>query len=39
VEATPDGSLGLAGLLVFLFPFVAVGFLWWKAAMRKRGRA
>ena len=37
VEATPDGTIGPIGLLVYAFPFLALGFLWWKAA-RRRGR-
>lgn len=28
VEATPDGTIGPIGLLVYVLPFVAVGFLW-----------
>ena len=36
VEATPDGILGPLGSLVYAFPFVAVGFLWIKAVLRKR---
>ena len=38
VEATPNGTLGPIGSLVYLFPFVAMGFLWLKAALRKRER-
>lgn len=38
VEATPDGTLGPISLIIFLLPFLAVGFLWWKAMMRKRRR-
>jgi hypothetical protein len=37
VEATPDGILGPLGSLVYAFPFLAVGFLWLKAALRRRG--
>ena len=36
VEATPDGTIGPLGLIVYLLPFLAVGFLWLKAARRKR---
>lgn len=36
VEATPDGSIGPIGLVVYLLPFLAVGFLWLKAVLRKR---
>jgi len=36
VEATPDGILGPLGSLVYAFPFLAVGFLWIKAVMRRR---
>jgi hypothetical protein len=36
VEATPDGVIGPIGLLVYLVPFLSVGFLWWKAARRRR---
>lgn len=36
VEATPNGTLGPVGSLVYLFPFLAVGFLWLKAALRRR---
>lgn len=39
VEATPDGTLGPISLVLFLLPFLAVGFLWFKAAMRKRQAA
>lgn len=39
VEATPDGTIGPIGLLVYLLPFLAVGFLWLKAALRRRGRS
>jgi hypothetical protein len=38
VEATPDGTIGPVGLLVYPLPFLAVGFLWWKAALRRRRR-
>jgi hypothetical protein len=36
VEATPDGTIGPIGLLVYAFPFVSVGFLWLKAVLRRR---
>lgn len=38
VEATPDGTIGPVGLIVYLLPFLAVGFLWLKAALRRRRR-
>lgn len=36
VEPTPAGSIGPIGFVVFGFPFAGVGFLWLKAAMRRR---
>ncbi len=36
VEATPDGTIGPIGLLVYLLPFLAVAFLWLKAYLRRR---
>lgn len=39
VEATPDGTLGPWASLVYLLPFVGVGLLWLKAAMRRRSPA
>lgn len=39
VEATPDGTLGPLGSLVYLLPFAGVGFLWLKATMRRRSSA
>jgi hypothetical protein len=36
VEATPDGTIGPIGLAVYLMPFLAVGFLWLKATLRRR---
>lgn len=36
VEPTPDGTIGPIGLLVYAVPFLAVGFLWFKAALRRR---
>jgi len=37
VEATPDGTIGPISLVVYLLPFLAVGFLWLKAVLRRRG--
>ena len=37
VEATPDGTIGPIGLLLYPLPFLAVGFLWLKAALGRRG--
>ena len=39
VEATPDGTIGPIGLIVYLLPFAAVGFLWLKAYLRRRNRS
>lgn len=39
VEATPDGALGPFSLVLFLLPFLAVGYLWLKAALAKRRAA
>lgn len=39
VEATPDGVLGPWELGLYLLPFLAVGFLWIKAVLRRRGNA
>jgi hypothetical protein len=36
VEATPDGTLGPVAALIYLVPFLGVGFLWLKAALRRR---
>jgi len=36
VEATPDGTIGPIGLILYLLPFLAVGYLWIKAALRKK---
>lgn len=36
VEATPDGTLGPWASLIYLVPFLGIGFLWLKAAMRRR---
>lgn len=37
VEPTPAGILGPLGSLVYALPFLAVGFLWLKATLRRRG--
>jgi hypothetical protein len=39
VEATPDGTLGPWASLIYLLPFVGIGLLWLKAAMRRRAPA
>ena len=36
VEVTPDGTLGPWASLVYLLPFLGIGWLWLKAAMRRR---
>lgn len=36
VEATPDGILGPWASLIYVVPFLGVGLLWLKAAMRRR---
>ena len=36
VEPTPDGTLGPFELGLYLMPFLAVGFLWLKAVLRRR---
>lgn len=38
VEATPDGTIGPIGLLVYLLPFLALAFLWIKAMRRRRAQ-
>lgn len=38
VLATPDGTIGPIGLLLYPLPFVAVGFLWLKAVLARRER-
>ena len=38
VEATPAGTIGPIALLIYPLPFLAVGFLWLKAALRRRTR-
>jgi hypothetical protein len=37
VEATPDGTIGPIAIVWYAFPFLAVGFLWLKAALRRKG--
>ena len=39
VEATPDGTLGPGSLVLYLLPFLAVGFIWLKAILRRREEA
>jgi hypothetical protein len=39
VEATPDGTIGPGGLVLYLLPFLAVGGLWLKATLRRRQAA
>lgn len=39
VEATPDGTIGPIGLVLYLLPFLAVGFLWLKAHRRRRAES
>lgn len=36
VEATPAGSIGPIGLVLYPLPFLALGFLWWRAASKRR---
>jgi hypothetical protein len=36
VEVTPDGTLGPLGALIYLVPFLGVGFLWLKAVLKRR---
>lgn len=36
VEATPDGTIGPIGLLIYAIPFIAVGVLWFRAIIVKR---
>lgn len=36
VEATPDGSIGPIGLLIYALPFVGVGVLWFRAIILRR---
>jgi len=39
VEATPDGTIGPIGMLVYLLPFLAIGFLWLKSVLYRRQAA
>lgn len=39
VEATPDGTIGPIGLVLYALPFIAVAFLWIKAVLRRRQTA
>ncbi|HYG65653.1 MAG TPA: hypothetical protein VEL74_23925 [Thermoanaerobaculia bacterium] len=39
VEATPDGTLGPGSLVLYLMPFLAIGFIWLKAILRRREAA
>lgn len=36
VEATPDGTIGPIGLLIYAIPFIAVGALWFRTIIAKR---
>jgi hypothetical protein len=36
VEPTPAGTIGPIGLLVYSFPFLAIGMLWGTAILRER---
>lgn len=36
VEATPDGSIGPIGLLIYALPFVGIGILWFRAIIIRR---
>lgn len=36
VEATPDGTIGPIGMIFYMLPFLAVGFIWVRVALRKR---
>jgi hypothetical protein len=36
VMATPNGTLGPIELVLYSMPFLAVGFLWIKAVLRRR---
>jgi len=38
VEATPDGTIGPMGLILYALPFLAIGFLWLKAFLSRRKR-
>ncbi|HTG31936.1 MAG TPA: hypothetical protein VLB76_03315 [Thermoanaerobaculia bacterium] len=39
VEPTPDGIIGPFASLVYVLPFLGIGFLWIKAALRRRSPA
>jgi hypothetical protein len=39
IEATPPGDIGPIGLVLYPLPFVAMGFLWLKAAVRRHKAA
>ncbi|MEX2602220.1 MAG: hypothetical protein WD355_11255 [Balneolaceae bacterium] len=36
VEATPDGTIGPIGLVIYALPFVAIGIIWIRAMIRRR---
>lgn len=38
VESTPDGTIGPISLIIYLLPFLGIGFLWWKAFLKRRSR-
>lgn len=38
VEPTPDGTIGPVSLVLYAAPFLAVGFLWLKATLRRKPR-
>lgn len=37
VEPTPDGTLGPGEVGLYLLPFLALGFFWFKAVLKRRG--
>lgn len=39
IEPTPDGTIGPIALVLYSFPFLAVGFLWLKAVLSRREKA
>lgn len=39
VEPTPDGTIGPIALVLYSLPFLAVGFLWLKAVLRRKEKA
>ena len=39
VEATPDGTIGPVSLVLYMLPFLAIGFIWLKAVLRQRRAA